>query len=47
MEQYRELAANTAPGPIHDLFEFLAIEETKHKRELEKIYYETVHSGGV
>ena len=47
MEQYRELASNTAPGPIHDLFEFLAIEETKHKRELEKIYYETVHSGGV
>lgn len=47
MEQYRDLAANTAPGPIHDLFAFLANEETKHKRELEKIYYETVHSGGV
>ena len=47
MEQYRDLANNTESGPIHDLFEFLAIEETKHKRELEKIYYETVHSGGV
>lgn len=47
MEQYRDLAAATEPGPIHDLFVFLADEETKHKRELEKIYYETIHSGGV
>ncbi len=47
MEQYQDLANNTEPGPIHDLFRFLAIEETRHKRELEKIYYETVHSGGV
>jgi rubrerythrin len=47
MEQYRELALNTEPGPVHDLFEFLANEETKHKRELEKTYYQIVHSGGV
>jgi len=47
MEQYHALANSTPPGPIHDLFLFLANEETKHKNELEKIYYETVHSGGV
>lgn len=46
MKQYRELAENTEPGPIHDVFEFLANEETKHKRELEILYYETVYSGG-
>ena len=46
MKQYRELADETEPGEIHDLFEFLANEETKHKRELEVIYYELVHSGG-
>ena len=47
MEQYRDLADNTAPGPVHDLFEFLANEETQHKRQLEKIYYRIVHTGGV
>ena len=47
MKQYRELANSTEPGPAHDLFEYLANEETEHKRELEKIYYELVHSGGV
>lgn len=47
MEQYRSLAESTAPGPIRDLFEFLANEETQHKLELEKLYYEIVHSGGV
>jgi len=47
MEQYRDLAANTPAGPAHDLFEYLANEETKHKRELEKVYYALVHSGGV
>ena len=47
MKQYRDLANNTEPGPAHDLFEYLANEETEHKRELEKIYYELVHSGGV
>lgn len=47
MEQYHSLAQSTQPGPIHDLFLFLANEETKHKNELEKVYYETVHSGGV
>ena len=47
MEQYRALAEATEPGPIHDLFLFLADEETQHKAELEKVYYEVVHSGGV
>jgi len=47
MKQYRELAESTDPGPAHDLFEYLANEETEHKRELEKTYYELVHSGGV
>ena len=46
MRQYRELADETAPGELHDLFEFLANEETKHKRELEAIYYELINSGG-
>ena len=44
MEQYRALADSTGPGEIHDLFEFLANEETKHKAELEKLYYELIHS---
>ncbi|TCJ18931.1 rubrerythrin [Parasulfuritortus cantonensis] len=47
MEQYRALAENTEPGPFKELFEYLANEETKHKNELERLYYETVHSGGV
>ena len=47
MEQYRELAQSTQPGPIRQLFEFLADEETQHKAELEKLYYELVHHGGV
>jgi rubrerythrin len=47
MEHYRNLANETPAGPIKDLFEYLANEETKHKAELEKVYYETVHSGGV
>lgn len=47
MEQYGELADTAPDGPIKDLFRFLADEETKHKQELEKVYYEVVHSGGV
>lgn len=47
MEQYRSLADSTKTGPIKDLFEYLADEETQHKVELEKLYYEVVHSGGV
>jgi len=47
MEQYQSLADSTEPGPIHDLFVYLANEETKHKNELEQLYYEVVHSGGV
>ena len=46
MKQYQELASNTEAGPAHDLFEHLANEEAEHKLELEKIYYETVYSGG-
>lgn len=47
MEQYRALAESAAPGPFKDLFDYLANEETKHKNQLERLYYETVHSGGV
>jgi len=47
MEQYHSLTESVEAGPIRDLFSFLANEETKHKNELEKIYYGTVHSGGV
>ncbi len=47
MEQYRELAQTTQAGAVRELFSFLAAEETEHKAELEKLYYEIVHSGGV
>lgn len=47
MEQYSALAKDTPPGPVADLFQFLAQEELEHKKELEKLYYEIVHSGGV
>ena len=47
MKHYRELADETSLGPVHDLFEFLANEEAKHKQELEKTYYEIVYNGGV
>ncbi|KAA6186076.1 ferritin family protein [Thiohalocapsa marina] len=46
MSHYTELAETTPEGPIKDLFQYLASEETKHKLELEKLYYETVHRGG-
>jgi len=47
MTHYGELAQTAPEGPIRDLFQYLASEETKHKLELEKLYYETIHSGGV
>lgn len=47
MEQHRSLAEAAEPGALKELFGFLANEETKHKGELERVYYETVHSGGV
>ncbi len=47
MEQYITLSEETPPGPIQDLFRSLAKEELSHKQELEKRYYELVHSGGV
>ena len=46
MSHYGELANSAPAGPIKDLFVYLASEETKHKLELEKLYYETVHRGG-
>jgi len=46
MMHYGELAETAPPGPIRDLFQYLASEETKHKLELEKLYYDTVHRGG-
>lgn len=47
MEQYTSLAESAPEGPARDLFRFLAREETLHKQELEALYYEIVHSGGV
>ena len=47
MDQYNSLADTAPEGPLKDVFTFLAQEETEHKNELEKIYYEVVHSGGV
>ncbi len=46
MVHYGELAETAPSGPIRDLFRYLANEETKHKIELEKLYYEIVHRGG-
>lgn len=46
-EHYGELAKTAPEGPIRDLFAYLADEELRHKGELEKRYYEIVHSGGV
>jgi rubrerythrin len=47
MQHYGELARTAPAGPIRELFQYLCSEETKHKLELEKLYYETVHRGGV
>ena len=47
MEQYNSLAEEVEPGPVRDLFIYLSQQETEHKNELEKLYYETIHSGGV
>lgn len=47
MEQYSALADEVPPGPIADLFRYLAHEELEHKKELEKKYHEVVYSGGV
>jgi rubrerythrin len=46
MLHYGELAESAPAGPIRDLFHFLASEETKHKIQLEKLYYEIIHRGG-
>lgn len=43
MEQYADLARSTPPGPLQDVFRFLANEETKHKNELEVVYDRIVH----
>jgi rubrerythrin len=47
MEQYTELAQTAPDGALKTAFTFLANEEAQHKEELEKIYYQVVHSGGV
>ena len=47
MEQYTELAETAPEGALKTAFTFLANEEAQHKEELEKVYYEVVHSGGV
>lgn len=46
MEQYGALAENTPPGPLRDVFRYLANEETKHKNELEVIYDQIVVGSG-
>ena len=46
-EQYSELSKSTPDGELKDLFAFLADEELRHKGDLEKRYYEIIHSGGV
>jgi len=46
MEQYRSRAQNTTECPIRDLFGFPTNEDTLHKNQLEKLYYEIVRSGG-
>ncbi len=47
MEEYTELARTAPEGALKTAFVFLANEEAQHKEELEKLYYEVVHSGGV
>lgn len=47
MEQYGSLSEEVADGPVRDLFTYLSHEEMEHKNQLEKLYYEIVHSGGV
>lgn len=47
MEQYGELASTAPEGALKTAFSFLANEEARHKEELEKLYYQIVHSGGV
>jgi len=46
MLHYTELAETSDAGPIQALFRMLADEETQHKVQLEKLYYEVVHRGG-
>ena len=47
MEQYSALAKEVEEGPVRDLFTYLSHEEMEHKNQLEKLYYEIVHAGGV
>ena len=46
MKQYQDLAKSAPAGQLKKTFQFLALEEAEHKLELEKKYYELVHSGG-
>ena len=43
MKQYQQLAESAPEGSLKSVFQFLAYEETQHKRELEKKYYQLVH----
>lgn len=43
MRYYWDLAINAEPGLARDLFEYLAYEETSHKRQIEKQYYNSVY----
>jgi rubrerythrin len=40
---YQQMAALVDPGPVKDLFAFLAKEEVKHKEYVERIYEEVVY----
>ncbi len=40
MQQYTTLAREAPPGPIADLFQYLANEEQEHLKKLERQYYE-------
>ena len=42
MKQYQELADNSPEGPLKSVFQFLAYEETQHKKELEMKYKELI-----
>ncbi len=42
-EEYNNLAEQAPPGPIKDVFRFLAREELNHKADLERLYGELVH----
>jgi len=44
MKQYQSLAENAPEGALKSVFQFLAYEETQHKLELEKKYYQLAYT---